>query len=366
MKPSLIKLIACPHCKGKLKAQSFLNEDSEIIDGILTCKCKRWYPIANGIPRIVPDNLRNHIFPAFGAYFEKYRGKLPPEKTMQQAAKKSFTEKQVKTIKGFGYEWTHFTKMHPEYEKQFLDWVKPLKPEFFKNKLVLDAGCGTGRHTAISAKFGAETIGIDLSQSVEVAYKVTRNIPKAHIIQADIYNLPFKENTFDFIYCIGVLHHLPEPEKGFQSLVRTAKKNGLIHSWVYGREGNTLLTIMDPIRKHIISKLPLWTINMLAYIITLFSYPAAKIIYGPLNRGKTTKILAQNLLPQNAFFHYLSQFNFNINHSIVFDQLLAPIAYYYTKEEFESWFIQAQLKDISITWRNRNSWRGFGVKSTRG
>ena len=47
----------------------------------------------------------------------------------------------------FGYEWNKFNKIVPKYELQFLKWVFPLKKEDFKDKKILDAGCGIGRNS---------------------------------------------------------------------------------------------------------------------------------------------------------------------------------------------------------------------------
>src|SRR3990172_2722911 len=101
----------------------------------------------------------------------------------------------------------------------FLTYIHPLGPEFFPGKLVLDAGCGFGRHLYYAAEFGAEVVGVDFSAAVEAARANTAGCKGIHLVQADIYRLPFREASFDFAYSLGVLHHLPDPERGFQALV---------------------------------------------------------------------------------------------------------------------------------------------------
>jgi hypothetical protein len=46
----------------------------------------------------------------------------------------------------------------------------------------------------------------------------------------------------------------------------------------------------------------------------------------------------------------------------VFDHLVAPVAFYLSRDEFETWFQHSDLRDVQISWRNQNSWRGFGRK----
>lgn len=326
MKPSLLKFLACPKCKSDFECKIY-SKDKEIEEGTLICKkCGREYPIINSVPRIL--------------------------------TKASSSKIKKMTAKLFSYEWQSFSKLYELYKEQFLDWIYPIKPSFFKNKVVLDAGCGIGRHVYYSAKFGAkEIIGIDLSDSVYIARENTKDLPNVHIIQADIHNLPLKKE-FDFIYSIGVLHHLSEPERGFKKLLKHLKRKGTIFVWVYGKEGNYFLKILIPLRK-IVKRLPFWLIKFLSFFISIFLFPIVKIIYKPLNEIVLTKHLAMQL-PQNPFFYYLTKFNFTQIISIVFDQLSVPIANYYSKDEFKKWFQNAKLKNIVISWRNKNSWRGSG------
>jgi ubiquinone/menaquinone biosynthesis C-methylase UbiE len=63
----------------------------------------------------------------------------------EDASVNAFDAKQARTALSFGYEWQRFPEMYAEWEKQFLDYMQPHNPEFFKGKKVLDAGCGNGR-----------------------------------------------------------------------------------------------------------------------------------------------------------------------------------------------------------------------------
>ena len=62
------------------------------------------------------------------------------------------------TAESFGWQWQHFTQTDEKYEQQFLGWLAPVTPEFFKDKVVLEGGCGKGRHTQLAAQWGARDV----------------------------------------------------------------------------------------------------------------------------------------------------------------------------------------------------------------
>ena len=144
---------------------------------------------------------------------------------------------QRKTQASFGYQWLRYNFNDAfEDRKIFLD-DSQLSEECLKGKVVLDAGCGMGRYTAIAAGMADEIIGLDLSRSILKAHEKTGIHPLAHIIQADILHPPLRKKQFDVIYSLGVLHHTPDPRQAFLNLVKCLKKEGIISVWLYGAAG---------------------------------------------------------------------------------------------------------------------------------
>jgi len=335
-------------CRGELKVEEWTVENKCVKEGIIRCKHKHWFPIIDFIPRLLNDDLKKEILlPKKQDFFRKYQTKLPDLHVKQKQYNKS------RTADIFGYEWKEFDKLYDVYENQFKEWTYPISKKFFKGKFILDAGCGTGRHIFYSRKYGCkEIIGVDLSEAVEVAYKnnLAENV---HIIHADILDLPFKEGIFDFIYSIGVLHHLPEPKKGFLGLLKFGKKDSKIAVWLYGAPSWILKYFFDPLRKKVISKLPTRVIKLIALFITMVSFTLAKLIYGPLNR--LTKLA--KYLPLNFTLNYLSKFNFKIVYSMMYDIISPPNQFYLTRQDMEEWFIRDELKNPVITGL-KHSWTG--------
>jgi SAM-dependent methyltransferase len=262
------------------------------------------------------------------------------------------------TAEGFGWQWQHFTQEDEGYAEQFLGWIAPVTPEFFRDKVVLEGGCGKGRHTQLAARWGArDVIGIDLSAAVETAFAATRSLPNAHIVQADIFRLPLARK-FDYAFSIGVLHHLPDPRGGFVSLASKVKPGGHISAWIYGAENNKWITrFVNPVRVQITSRINQRTLLQLSKIPAACLYLATKLVYGPLNRNGSG--LGKHLF-YNDYLSSISRFGWREQHTIVFDHLVAPTSFYIPREEFETWWRDIGASDVVIGWHNKNSWRGLG------
>lgn len=324
MKETLLPFLLCPACAGEIALNASERDGAEILAGELRCRrCQTNYPIRNGVPRF--------------ADLEADDG-------------------QRETAENFGAQWLEFDHVERHHKQQFLDWIAPVTPEFIRGKVVLEGGCGKGRHTRAVAEMGArEIIGVDLSQAVEAAYRNTRDLPNAHIIQADIYRLPLKP-SFDYAFSVGVLHHLPDPRAGFAAIVKHLKPSGAVSAWVYGRENNGwIVRFVNPLRRHITSKMPMRALYALSYLPTAVLYVLLKLIYAPLAKTSLSRFLFYA-----DYLTYISRFPFREIHNIVHDHLTAPVAFYIRREEFAEWFEQAEAERVELHWHNRNSWRGFG------
>lgn len=358
MKYRLLDIVVCPHCQERLTCTAFSEIATEVLEGILVCDCGRWYPIIGGIPRVLPDSLKADYLLDNNDFLEKHRDKIPQIIGATIIRDASVNLKR-RTSDSFGFEWHTFSEIVKEYDANFLSYISPIEKSFFKDKLVLDAGCGAGRHSYYAAEFGAEVVAFDLSKAVEAAYKNTKQFSRVHVVQADIYSLPFRQE-FDYIFCIGVLHHLPDPRQAFEKLVGLLKPKSLISIWVYGRKHNFLaIHIYEPIRKvttRIPHKVPYYLCYLPAATLELFN-----IIHKAFSSISLTRHFAI-LIP----FRYYSQFPFRTKLNDAFDVFSAPSAKYYTEKEIRDWFETTGLKDAKVIYRKLNGAekgiKGFGIR----
>ncbi len=117
---------------------------------------------------------------------------------------------------------------------------------------ILDAGCGSGVSTEYLAHQNpdAEIVAIDISQgTLKVAQeRILRSIGKTDRVQfhqCSIYDLESIPGSFDLINCVGVLHHLADPDRGLQSLVKKLKPGGLLHLFLYAEIGRWEISLMQ-------------------------------------------------------------------------------------------------------------------------
>ena len=325
----LLETLRCPECRAELSFSTTLNCPD----------CGNSYPIINGIPRLLLPAMRDEL-----------RG---------ERFATGHEETQAETARSFGYEWHRFPEMYEEWERQFLDYMQPHAADFFPGKKILDAGCGNGRFAYYAAKYGAEVWAIDLGQAVEVARRntQTRNV---HVVQADLHHPPFALESFDFIYSIGVLHHLPDPEAAFQNLLRFLKPGGVVQIYLYWKpERRPIKAVMlsgISAARRLTTRLPHRAVYALAYPTAAFAFAFFVWPYRIMKRLPVFNRMAEDIpLKQYASL----PFRVCVNDQL--DRFSAPIENRYTRADVQNWLSRAALEAPSVA--ENFGWIGTGRKA---
>lgn len=357
MKERLLQLIVCPLCRGALACETFERTTAnEIAAGLLSCACGAAYAIIGGIPRLLPPVLQSMLWEMHPDFFQMHERRLPAELLPKERARAQSLEKssalraQLDTARSFGYEWQAFSEMLPDYEANFRWYFGRFQADQLAGALVLDAGCGTGRHTFHMARSGArEVVAMDFSQAIEVAAYNNRANPNTHFVQADIYHPPFLPGSFDLVYSLGVLHHLPDPEKGFRTLLPLLRAGGFLNIYLYWNlEGEpawrrAALSGVTQLRR-LTTRIPHALLKRLSWLIAAgfevaFVTPARILASFQATRGLADRV---------PLGHY-RKYSFRVLYTDQFDRFSAPIENRYSRAEVAAWFERAGgLEDIVI------------------
>jgi SAM-dependent methyltransferase len=354
MKLRLLDILACPWCGQAFEARSYdvPANATEIAEGVLISSCGRHFPIVRGIPRILEN--ATELFPEFVG---RHAADFPD--APKGPARKSRTDAAIeKTRKSFGYQWTFFREMVIDFRENFFYYIRPLDETFFTGKLGLDMGCGFGRHIYNAAVFGAEMVGVDLSDAIESTAENVRELPNVHLIQADVYHLPFKPGVFDFAYSIGVLHHLPDPERGYQRLLPIVKSKGAVFIWVYSKKRAVVNSILE-IARAITTRVPPAVQKALSYTFAAVDWWVIKAYQGAAAIPGVGAVVRKLPLPRLRVY---TKYPFQVVYADWFDRFAAPIRFYYDENDLTGWVNRARLTHTSISPTGLFGWRAYGER----
>jgi SAM-dependent methyltransferase len=144
-----------------------------------------------------------------------------------------------------------------------------LPAERLAGALILDAGCGNGRLTAAMAGFGCEVVGMDLSRSIERAHLHRAALagdraPFVHFVQGNLMEPPLARGIFDHVHSSGVLHHTPDTEASFRSILRLARPGAHVHVQLY-RTREAWVGLPNRMIRSVTSRLPVGLLFRLCY-----------------------------------------------------------------------------------------------------
>lgn len=134
----------------------------------------------------------------------------------------------------FGLQWNTFAKTQLDSHSSLNITLERLERclgfplSGLKGKTVLEVGCGAGRFTELLVDCGAQVHSIDLSHAVEANRQNIGDRPNYRIAQAGAYEIPFPDNAFDVVICLGVVQHTPSSEKTIESLWQKVMPGGLL------------------------------------------------------------------------------------------------------------------------------------------
>jgi len=344
----VLQLLICPSCGNDLA-----NARS---DELLNCACGLVYPIVGDIPRIFIGEMRSTYETDFPEIVRRY----PQLRECKSESRE--TRSKLSTRESFGYEWTVYHQMLAEWSENAKFYFELVGLESISGKLVLDAGCGKGRHAYYASRAGAEVVAMDFSRAIDVAKRNAGDSGSIAFVQADITSPPFRRETFDLVYSFGVLHHLSNPEGGFRQCVSLVRPGGRVAFYVYhwpeGQPVKQVLLKGVTLARKVTTRIPFPALRAISWLAGIGLYGGIVMPYKVLSRVKLTRPLAARM-PLRAYAQYPVSVIINDQ----FDRFSAPIENRYTSNEVRAWLEHACLDDIQIL--PEYGWRAIGRVRSR-
>ncbi len=266
-----------------------------------------------------------------------------------------------KTVKSFGDEWKNFNQFNDEDIKtagdQYFDIVS--EKILGKDKISLDLGCGSGRWTKYLAPHVGFIEAIDPSEAVFAAARLLKGISNVRITKASADNIPFSNDSFDFIFSLGVLHHVPDTLRAIQSAVKKLKRNGYFHLYLYYNLDNRgpvfhfLFHLSNFFRK-IISSLPPIGKRFICDTIALFVYVPFVLLAKLL---RVLRIEAYNNIPLSFYIDK----RFYIIRNDALDRFGTPLEQRFSRENIRKMMEKAGLTEIIFS-EHAPYWHAIGKK----
>ena len=193
-----------------------------------------------------------------------------------------------KTVEGFGDEWSRFDQSgltDQDHEEMFNDYFSIFPwDQLPENSVGLDMGCGSGRWAIKVAPRVTQLHCIDASRdALEVTKKNLAGMSNCQFHLASVVDIPLPDESADFAYSLGVLHHIPDTADGIKACVAKLKKGAPCLLYLYYAFDNKpswyrLIWKLSETGRFLISSMPFPLRYIASQIIALLVYlPIARL-----------------------------------------------------------------------------------------
>lgn len=254
-----------------------------------------------------------------------------------------------KTVESFGDEWNRFASFTEEETKRAGDQYFDIVTDEMVNSdtIALDIGCGTGRWSKYLSPRVKFIEAVDPGEAVRAAVPFTAVSENIRITQAGYGSLPFEKESFDFVFSLGVVHHLPDTEAAIREAATMVKKNGWLLLYIYYSLDNRgvlfklLFGISDLVRR-LVSKLPRGLKFFVCELIAIFVYLPFVLL------AKLLRIFGGSLWKKIPLAYY-SDKPWKVIRNDSLDRFGTPLEKRFSKKEIEQMLERSGMHDIRFS-----------------
>lgn len=245
MKKRWLKYICDPIDKSNLEIHSVLKKRGDgIITGFLKSKTGNLYKIKNGVPVLLTK-----------------------------------TTQSIESVASFGYEWNEFDFDFGK-EGWLKDVITPIgrKTNFFRDKVIVDCGAGSGRQSRWMMEMNAKFVFcVELSNA---AHKIIKRVTRPYrdnvfVIQADISHLPINPRNIniDMVYCVNVVQHTKNVQKTTIELSKLLRKNSTLLYNIYLAKNRKLRLKLLGLVRSFTKLVPYKLLKHFSFLVAFIFYP---------------------------------------------------------------------------------------------
>lgn len=254
-----------------------------------------------------------------------------------------------KTVESFGDEWNRFASFTKEETKRAGDQYFDIVTDEMVNAdtIALDIGCGTGRWSKYLSPRVKFIEAVDPGEAVRAAVPFTVSSQNIRITQAGYGSLPFEKESFDFVFSLGVVHHLPDTEAAIREAATMVKKNGWLLLYIYYSLDNRgvmfrlLFGISDLVRR-LVSKMPRGLKFFVCEVIAIFVYLPFVLL------AKLLRIFGGSLWKKIPLAYY-SDKPWKVIRNDSLDRFGTPLEKRFSKKEIEQMLERSGMHDIRFS-----------------
>jgi len=262
-----------------------------------------------------------------------------------------------RTIRDFGEQWQAFRANEGYYGSLglFADILGPLLgPRAVRGCRVADVGSGTGRIVKMLLEAGAGHVtAVEPSPCFDVLKRnVAGDADRVECLNVTGDRLP-AQGDLDYVFSIGVLHHIPDPAPTVKAAFSALRPGGRIVVWLYGREGNELYLALAGRLRALTTRLPhriLWALSWSLVLPLSLYISACRVLPLPM---------------RDYMVHHLGRLSRKNILVTVYDQLNPTYARYYRKEEVRELLEGAGFEEVRLYHRHNYSWTAVGTRPRR-